>query len=218
MIFQCKQCGVKFRVYPYELSVRKYCSLACKKKAWIPPSYWAGKKLPQYMIEKMSKAKKGIRRPPMSEETKKKLSITHKGKEPWSKGKIGIYSEETLKKMRGQNSPAWRGGLTSLYQILRNCVEYKIWRIKIFERDDYTCQKCFKRGWCILQADHIKPFALIMAENNVFNFDEAISCKELWEITNGRTLCKECHKTIKTHGLGTRRLLEEYRKNKIIKS
>ena len=35
----------------------------------------------------------------MSEETKRKLSESHKGKIPWNKNKTGIYSEETLMKI-----------------------------------------------------------------------------------------------------------------------
>lgn len=35
-----------------------------------------------------------------TEETKKILSEKHKGKEPWNKGKEGIYSEKTLNKMK----------------------------------------------------------------------------------------------------------------------
>lgn len=35
-----------------------------------------------------------------SEDTKKKISISKKGKEPWNKGKVNIYSQETLEKMR----------------------------------------------------------------------------------------------------------------------
>lgn len=35
----------------------------------------------------------------MSLEMKNKLSIAHKGKIPWNKGKTGLCSPETLKKM-----------------------------------------------------------------------------------------------------------------------
>lgn len=36
----------------------------------------------------------------MSEEQKKKLSVAHKGKSAWNKGKHGIYSEETIDKIK----------------------------------------------------------------------------------------------------------------------
>lgn len=34
-----------------------------------------------------------------SEESRKKMSISHKGKEPWNKGKTNVFSEESLKRM-----------------------------------------------------------------------------------------------------------------------
>lgn len=47
--------------------------------------------------EELMKARK-----PLSEETKQKM----KGRVPWNKGKTGVYSEETLNKMRGDNNGA----------------------------------------------------------------------------------------------------------------
>jgi len=59
------------------------------------------------------------------------------------------------------------------------------WRKAIFERDNYTCQFCKVRGG-YLEADHIKPFAY---------FEEL-----RFELINGRTLCKQCHKQTDTYG------------------
>ena len=39
-----------------------------------------------------------------SDESKRKISLSHKGQIPWNKGKVGIYSEETLLKMKRQKS------------------------------------------------------------------------------------------------------------------
>ena len=61
----------------------------------------------------------------------------------------------------------------------RNLPEYKQWRLSVFERDDYTCQKCNCRGEK-LNAHHIKGFA---------RFPEL-----RYEISNGITLCVGCHK------------------------
>ena len=47
--------------------------------------------------KKMSQNMKGIKK---SIESRNKMSIAKKGKPTWNKGKRGIYSEETLKKMR----------------------------------------------------------------------------------------------------------------------
>lgn len=56
------------------------------------------------------------------------------------------------------------------------------WRKSVFERDDYTCQMCNKRGGYI-EADHIKPWAY---------FPELRYSRD-----NGRTLCRACHDTTK---------------------
>lgn len=63
--------------------------------------------------------------------------------------------------------------------------EYIAWRKAVFERDNYTCQMCSQRGG-ELQADHIKPFAF---------FPELRT-----ELSNGRTLCKDCHRKTPTWG------------------
>lgn len=67
--------------------------------------------------EKMSKARKGKqlskehianltiarnKRGPYSEESKLKISLSGKGRKSWNKGMTGIYSEETLQKMRNK--------------------------------------------------------------------------------------------------------------------
>jgi len=46
--------------------------------------------------KKISEARKGFR---MSEEQKIKLSIANKGNIPWNKGKVGVYSEESIRMM-----------------------------------------------------------------------------------------------------------------------
>lgn len=69
--------------------------------------------------------------------------------------------------------------------------DYKTWRRAVFERDDYTCQHCGQRGNGTLEADHIKPWALF---------------KELrYDVNNGRTLCKSCHRKTPTYGNRLRR-------------
>lgn len=53
----------------------------------------------------------------MSEETRRKLSESHKGKLAWNSGKHGIYSEETLKKLSKafKGRKAWNSGKTNIY-------------------------------------------------------------------------------------------------------
>lgn len=63
----------------------------------------------------------------------------------------------------------------------RKTAQYKEWRKKVFERDDYTCQECQLRGGN-LEAHHIKPFKKYKADRFV--------------LKNGVTLCKVCHRQV----------------------
>ena len=80
---------------------------------------------------------------------------------------------------RGPNHWNWKGGVTSFKDKNRHSLEYKEWRKSVFERDDFICQTCFQRGGK-LQADHIKMLSTFPWLR--------------YEITNGQTLCKPCHK------------------------
>lgn len=108
-------------------------------------------------------------------------------------------------------NPQWKWWKTKLVFQIRNSVEYKYWRKKIFERDHYTCVECWRkrRKWdrVIIQADHIYPLCKIMDDYEIQSINDAISCEYLWDINNWRTLCKECHKKTET------RWLNQYRRN-----
>lgn len=56
--------------------------------------------------------------------------------------------------------------------------EYIAWRSAVFERDDYTCQRCEKVD-CYLEAHHIRPWSLFP--------------KDRFDVNNGATLCRKCH-------------------------
>lgn len=61
----------------------------------------------------------------------------------------------------------------------RGTPEYQEWRRGVFQRDEYTCQKCGQIGGN-LNAHHIKKFK---------DFP-----KQRYDIDNGLTLCIDCHK------------------------
>ena len=94
-----------------------------------------------------------------------------------------INSPETKVKIRlanlGPKSHFWKGGLSKENYRLRRTARYQKWRKAVFERDDYTCQKCHARG-VELHPHHIKSWE---------------KYPELrFEISNGKTLCIPCHK------------------------
>ena len=106
---------------------------------------------------------------------------------------------------KGENNHFWKGGKTKISQQIKNLVEYKMWRSKVFERDKYTCVQCGRKrkegDRVIVQADHIYPFSKILDDFNITSIEEAMSCEKLWDINNGRTLCVDCHKDTDTWGM-----------------
>lgn len=86
-----------------------------------------------------------------------------------------------------------------LRSLLRRCSIYNRWRVEVFKRDNYTCQKCGIRGGK-LHADHIEPFIKVMLDNNVKTYEDAVKCKKLWDVGNGQTLCRPCHYKTDTFG------------------
>ena len=63
----------------------------------------------------------------------------------------------------------------------RKTSEYRAWRKAVFERDNYTCQICGKRGGR-LNAHHIERYRNCIDRRT--------------DVSNGITLCDKCHKKI----------------------
>jgi predicted restriction endonuclease len=96
-----------------------------------------------------------------------------------SLAKIGIR----VPKLQSNNHWNWKGGVDKGIWFTW---EYKQWRKKVFQKDKFTCQNCGDKIGGNLEAHHIKPR---------FLFPELI-----FDINNGQTLCKDCHKKTKTWG------------------
>ena len=125
-----------------------------------PTRYWLGKK--------------------RSEATKRKVSEGHVGKKHSEKTRIKMSQSHS-----GDKNHNWKSGITPVNIIIRQGLTYRLWRESVFKRDNYICQLCGQRGG-ILNADHIKPFALFI--------------KLRFSLDNGRTLCLNCHRKTDTYG------------------
>jgi hypothetical protein len=79
---------------------------------------------------------------------------------------------------------------------IRKLSNYVEWRMAVYERDNYTCQMCGDNTGGNLNAHHIVHFADIIMRNNITELNQAYSCDELWDITNGITLCDVCHRRV----------------------
>jgi hypothetical protein len=128
----------------------------------------------------------------LSADTKKKMSLVRQNpslelRKKWSEGR------------KGEKNNNWKGGISPLKVSIRSLFQYRLWRSDVFLRDNFICCFCGKKGGEI-HADHIKPFHLIIKENNINSIEKALLCSELWNINNGRTLCLKCHRKTKTYG------------------
>jgi len=70
----------------------------------------------------------------------------------------GCMFREKIKDRYGDKNPAWNSSLTDSDRIKRHALHrVKVWRKKIFEKDDYTCQLTGQRGGKIC-AHHISSW------------------------------------------------------------
>jgi 5-methylcytosine-specific restriction endonuclease McrA len=172
----------------------------------IGNTYNKGRKHSEATRRRMSIAKKGWKMP-------KELRIAIGLRSRGNKNMLGKrHSKETKAKMsaahRGEKHHNWRGGVTKLKRRIRNSYKYAEWRSEGFERDRYQCLKGGKNHGSKLHFDHIKPFAVILHENNIKTLQEAFQCAELWDVDNGRTLCEKCHHKTDTWGTKTMKLIK----------
>ena len=116
--------------------------------------------------------------------------------------KIRDASESKIGLMVGEKHPNWKGGITSLYALLRE--HFAIHQQKyVLKRDNYTCQLCgCKKN---LHVHHIIPFKeiidVILSENKGLTiednkqelFDIIINDERMNDLNNLITYCKDCH-------------------------
>ena len=91
---------------------------------------------------------------------------------------------ENAKKVRFEDlilASKWEQVIIQLSKRDRNTTEYTKWRRDVYERDLYTCKQCGDCK-CKLNAHHIVRWV------------DSIELR--YELSNGITLCVECHKAV----------------------
>ncbi len=87
--------------------------------------------------------------------------------------------------MLGEKNPMWCGGDSNKD---RRNADYKKWRLSVFERDDFVCQKCGYFNGCGVSRKDLNA-------HHIVRWIDSIELR--YEVDNGMTLCAECH--IKEH-------------------
>ena len=164
-VINCEYCGKGFYLSPCYISRNKrFCSNKCKFQSYVGST--------------------------ISEETRKKLSLSHIGNVGYWKNKKRplLFSEETRKRMgdsrRGEKSSRWISDRSQLKRcgdaaLDRRSYAYDNWRMQVWMRDEFKCrianQDCEGR----LEAHHILSYTKFVELR--------------YEINNGITLCHAHH-------------------------
>ncbi len=225
----CLYCKKEFKVPNYfkKAGRGKYCSRECYWKSL------KGKSQPQLnrkeIREKFGKTRLGHL---VSKETREKIKNSLRNgkfikcpiceKEFYvnpsmiKRGRKYCSEECAVEAKRGKTLPLWQrikiskklrgrkiNHRTPLRKRIRMSFNWKIWRERIFERDNYTCQDCGIKGKkglgrrVKLEAHHrFETFSKLLDKYDIKSVEDADNCKELWDIDNGITLCKDCHKKV----------------------
>jgi len=158
-------------------------------------------------LDKLHKLRKGMKH---TEEAKNKIRIGNTGKSfsreyrnKLRKAKLGRKLTDEHRKNIGKKRDKngnWQGGKTKVSFLVRNCVIYKKWRQEVYIKDNFTCQRCKKSGGSI-EAHHKKSFSKLLNEAKEYMplltwYDACLLYTPLWDVNNGITYCKDCHKKV----------------------
>ncbi|MDP2763195.1 MAG: hypothetical protein Q8O27_01620 [Enterobacteriaceae bacterium] len=164
-IIKCKICGQKFYVKPSHIKIRKTCSSKCYS-------------ILQHNRYKLKCKICG------KEYERQKSQVKWRGSSCCSKKCANKNISLIQKGIKNKN---WGGGVSRSYKLGYHNKRYKIWREKVFKRDNWTCCFCEKRNGnreeIILNAHHIFRFAYFQ--------------KFRFKVANGITICIKCHQKTK---------------------
>lgn len=187
----CQRCGKIFYKLPSQLKRKneagKYCSWKCAHPPLIKKCLNCGNEFRTSPAEDNTYCSKKCAY--TSEIRNKKIgnkqSALHAKPEfrikflEWIKERTASEHWRNSKHFqKGKLHPAYKGNATAR-ETEKGEYQYKKWRSDVYHRDNFTCQDCKKRG-VRLHAHHLKEWA---------KYPEM-----RYEVSNGLTLCEDCHK------------------------
>lgn len=109
------------------------------------------------------------------------------------------------KAFTGKGNPNYKG-VADINAILREYLK-NTWRLKVFAKDRYTCQRCGDAKGGNLTAHHITRFAVLverlLRDRSLETAEERLeavailkTASEMNDLANGITLCEDCHKAV----------------------
>jgi 5-methylcytosine-specific restriction endonuclease McrA len=93
-------------------------------------------------------------------------------------------------KTRGSAHYKWNGGSSKLNKSIRQLTEHRKWMESVRNRDG-SCKRCGSIE--NLESHHKIGLAELIRANSITTREQARACAELWDLTNGETLCQSCH-------------------------
>jgi 5-methylcytosine-specific restriction endonuclease McrA len=186
----CQRCG-----RPVSRNNKKFCGLACFYKT-RNPSWEPGGKTCKACGKRLPNRKKVYCSPECRKyNSKKEFKIkklcsvceneffTYKTRPKRYCSVICSKKAQSVRQL-GEKSHLWKGGKTDHKRHIREHNLYKEWRMRVFRRDDFTCQDCkissSDKRQPKLTAHHRIPFS--------------VNPKTVFKVSNGITLCWDCHK------------------------
>src|SRR3990167_8261822 len=116
-----------------------------------------------------------------------------------------LWKNGNIKAMKGVESSRWKGGTSSLTQLLRADYNlYKFWKYPTLQKNQFKCEKCFSTKKLTIHHDKQKMHEIIELfipeDKHELSHEEKkdiISKIVQYHVDNnvsGVTLCKDCHK------------------------
>jgi hypothetical protein len=197
---QCLQCDTEY----YARRQSRFCSRRCSARHNVALGILP--KAPRHRPDMIGN-KLGVKRPVSAEYRALRLAVAKrnwqagalKGVPAWNKGQRWPREirEKTDRPRFGQGRKA--NPITRVRFLVRNSNLYAKWHAQVLIRDSFTCVFCYAkimRGRKVILHvdDYPDTFVSIIEPNGITRYEEAVNCKRLWDINNGRTLCLPCHK------------------------